>query len=63
MTAMAVPRELRDRIVSDFRWVHDPVDGTNYADVTGWWRDPITIDEIASGLGKRRPGRPTGGQS
>lgn len=50
MAAMPAPRDLRDRIVNDFRWIHDPIDGSNYADVTGWWRDPVTLRDMTCGL-------------
>ena len=57
---MPAPRDLRDRIVGDFRWVHNPVDGGLYADITGWWRDPVTLHEISCGLADLvRADRPT----
>lgn len=42
--------DLRDHLRSTFRWLGDRTDPDSRADVTGWWRDAATIDQIGNAL-------------
>ena len=42
--------DLRRRVAGAFRWRSDRTDKDMFADVTGWWRDPGLLRDIAIGL-------------
>lgn len=42
--------ELRDRLVSSFRWIGDRTDPDYRADVSGWWRRGDIVHDIGAGL-------------
>lgn len=42
--------DLRRRAAAAFRWRSDRTDADMFADVTGWWRDPDLLRDIAIGL-------------
>ncbi|XVU25553.1 phosphoribosyltransferase [Actinoplanes sp. CA-054009] len=53
--------DLRDHLRAGFRWT-DPGDGSGYlvSDRSGWWRDPVILDQLGDGLAELfRADRPT----
>lgn len=50
MCAVPADRVLRDRIDAAFTWRGDRTDRSKWADVTGWWRDPVLRAEIVAAL-------------
>lgn len=51
---------LRDELLRTFRWVGDRTDFSSYADISGWWRNPLIIKRIGAGLADlHAPARPT----
>jgi len=45
---VAADRSLRDRLLAAFEWRGDRTDPDLRADLTGWWRDPVLLRDIAT---------------
>jgi adenine phosphoribosyltransferase len=51
---------LREALRGTFAWRGDRYDDTSFADLTGWWRDPIVLGGIGPALAELyAPQRPT----
>lgn len=50
MGHMSASRELRDRLLSPFTWRGDRWHDGVLADVTGWWRDPVLLHDLATAM-------------
>ncbi|MFL6120095.1 phosphoribosyltransferase family protein [Actinophytocola sp.] len=57
---MADPSTVRSRLRATFAWHGDRTDEHQYADVTGWWRDPALLRDLGPALARLfADGRPT----
>lgn len=50
--------ELRAKLLDAFQWRGDKASDANYADVSGWWRDPQILAAIGPALAALHEGQP-----
>lgn len=52
------PTSLRERLLTEFRWVGDKGTRSRLADLTGWYRDPSILSDLGRALADEYRGDP-----